>query len=150
MNGNLSRKILNMLEESEKIYTSLPKRAYKISEEAYKLSVDNNMKSEGASSLVMMAKVCRIRTEVSQMYALSYDAYELFNELDDNLGMAKALNLIGITYYYRSMYEQAADTLIKGLKLIEIKDDFKLYSAILNNIGEVFKETENYDLAIEY
>jgi len=150
MSEYLSVKILKMLEESEKMYTSLPKKAYEISEEAYKLSMDNDMKSESASSLIMMAKVCRIRTDVNQMYALSYDAYELFCELDDNLGMAKALNLVGITYFYRSMYEQSADTLIKGLKLIEVKDDLKLYSSLLNNIGEVFKETENYDMAIEY
>lgn len=150
MSGNLSVEILEMLEESRKIYTSFPKKAYDISEGAYKLATRNNMKFEMASSLIMMAQSCSIMSEPTNVHAFAYDAYEIYLEIDDRLGMAKALNLVGIAYLYRSMYEQAANTLIKGLSLIEAKDDYKIYAALINNIGEILKEAENYDEAIEY
>ncbi|MGB4661206.1 MAG: diguanylate cyclase, partial [Mobilitalea sp.] len=53
-------------------------------------------------------------------------------------------------YFYNSIYEQALKYLFKARDLLEkVNDDF-LMSCVLNNIGEVFRESLKYRKSIEY
>ena len=150
MRNNISEGIYEKLNEAKDISTTYPNKSYIMSKEAYDMSKKNDLKLEEGYSLIGMALACRAKSEINKMLDYSYNAIEIFEVLQEKLGQIRALNLIGIAYFYNSMYEDALKYLLQALDLLkELKDDF-LLSTILNNIGEVFRESIKYDEALKY
>lgn len=150
MENNLSEEIFRLLDESKKICTSFPNKSYTMSKKVYNLCKEKRMTLEEGFALISMAFACRAKSEINKMLKYSFIALEIFKELNDKLGQIKSLNLIGIAYFYNSMYEEALKSLLQALDVLdEFKDDF-LLCCVLNNIGEVYYESMNHDTALEY
>jgi len=150
MENNKSIEIYSILQEAKNISASYPDKAYAMCKEAYDVSSQNNLKEEEGYSLFGMALACRAKSEINKMLDYSYMALEIFEELQLPLGQIKSLNLIGIAYFYNSMYEEALKYLLKALQLLDGLNDNFLLSCVLNNIGEVFRESAQLDRALEY
>jgi diguanylate cyclase (GGDEF)-like protein len=150
MENNTSKEIYKILNEGKDIATTYPNKSYTMCEEAYHMSRKNNLKLEEGYALIGMSLACRAKSEINKMLDYSYNALEIFEVLQVTLGQIKSLNLIGIAYFYNSMYEEALKYLLRALDLLEeFKDDF-LLSSVLNNVGEVFRESVKCDRALEY
>lgn len=150
MSKTISEKIYIMLNEAKKLSTINPNKSYEISNDAYNIARINSLNLEEGYALISKAFACRAKSEISKMLDYSYNAYEIFESVQDNLGQIKSLNLIGIAYFYSSMYEESLKFLLKVKdRLYEYRDDF-LMSCVLNNIGEVYRESTEYDKALEY
>ena len=150
MENNIPKEIYKMLNEAKDISTIYPIKSYEISKEAYHISKINKFKLEEGYALIGMSLACRAKSDINKMLDYSYNALEIFEVLGEILGQIKSLNLIGIAYFYNSMYEEALKYLLQALDLLdEFKNDF-LLTSILNNIGEIFRESEKYEGALEY
>lgn len=150
MENNISKEVFKILNEAKNISATYPDKAYTMSKEAYHLSKKNNLKLEEGDALICMALACRAKSEINKLLDYSFNAFVIFEELHETLGQIKALNLIGIAYFYNSMYEQALKYLLQALDLFNGLEDNHLLSCMLNNIGEVFRESCKYDRALEY
>lgn len=150
MENNLSEEIFRLLDESKKICTSYPNKSYTMSKKVYDLCKEKSMTLEEGYALIGMAFACRSKSEINKMLKYSFNALEIFVELNDKLGQIKSLNLIGIAYFYNSMYEEALKSFLQALDILdEFKDDF-LLCCVFNNIGEVYYESMKHDTALEY
>lgn len=150
MENVISIEIYSVLSEAKRISAAYPDKSYAMCKEAYDIAVKNNLKAEEGYALFGMALACRAKSEINKMLDLSYLSFEIFEDMQLSNGQIKSLNLIGIAYFYNSMYEEALKYLLKALNLVEeLKDDF-LLSCVLNNIGEVFRESAKFDNALEY
>lgn len=150
MENKISKEIYKMLNEAKEISATYPDKSYKISEEVYHRAKKNNLKQEEGYALIGMALACRSKSEINKMLEYSYNSLEIFEGLQEPLGEIKSLNLIGIAYFYNSMYEQSLKYLLQALDLLEESKDYFLLSCILNNIGEVFRESVRHHRALEY
>jgi diguanylate cyclase (GGDEF)-like protein len=150
MKNNLQSEIIRKLKEAKDLSTTNPDKSYELCIKLYQLSKENHLKSEEAYALLGMSMACRVKSENHKMLEYTFHALGILNELNDTIGVVRSLNLIGIAYFYSSMYEQALNYLRQAMDLLETcKDDF-LMSCVLNNIGEVFRETLQFDVALEY
>lgn len=150
MENYKSDNFYKILNEAKDICTTYPDKSYEMCRNVYDISSKNKFKQEEGYALIGMSLACRAKSEINKMMEYSFNALEIFEELQMNYGQVKSLNIIGIAYFYNSMYEEALKYLFQALDLLdEIQDDL-LLSSILNNIGEVFRESGKYDSALEY
>lgn len=150
MNKIISEEIYNKIDYAKTLATMNPDKSMEISKEAYALAKANNLAVEEGYALISMVFAFRAKSDKSSMLDYSFRALSIFEDRDHIEGQVKALNLIGIAYFYSSIYEEALKYFIKVEDLLEFnKDDF-LLSSILNNIGEVYRELGIYDNAMEY
>ena len=142
--------INNIIKNAKAITISQPRKAYDMCKEAYELSLRNHFKEEAGYSLLGMSLACRAKSEINQMLEYSYSALELFEELQLPDGHVRALNLIGIAYFYNSEYEQALGYLIEAQNILNIHQDSYMLSCLLNNLGEVMRESARYEEALKF
>ncbi|MHB8127024.1 MAG: tetratricopeptide repeat-containing diguanylate cyclase [Desulfitobacteriaceae bacterium] len=150
MDNNLQKEINKFLKEAKDISTTYPSKSYTRSKVVYDLSKKSNLKLEEGHALIGMSLACRAKSENNKMLEHAYSALEIFKDLQEPFGQVKALNLIGISYFYNAVYEQALYYLMQALDLLETHQDNFLLSCVLNNIGEVFRESMKCDSALEY
>ena len=146
----ISKEIYSKLDHAKSIASSNPHNSFKISKESYILAKNNKLSLEEAYSLIGMSLAKRVKSDISSMLDYSYKALQIFKDKNSISGEIKALNLIGIAYFYSSMYEEAMKTFLKATELLEIKKDEFVLSSVLNNMGEIYRESEVYDKAMEY
>ncbi len=150
MDKTMSEEIYNKLYHAETIASVNPDKSLEISEEAYALAKANNLELEKGYALIGMVLACRIKSDKCSMLDYSFRALSIFEDIDHIAGQVKALNLIGIAYFYSSIFEEALKYFLKVRDLLKLnKDDF-LLSRVLNNIGEVYRESGIYDKAMAY
>lgn len=150
MKNDISREVNRLIDEANNLSTVAPDKAFALGEKAYILSKNNNLKLGEGYSLISMTLALRAKSEISKMLEYSFKALKIFETLELSKGYIRTLNIIGIAYFYNSMYDEALQYFLKTIELLDKFDDDFLLSSALNNIGEVFRETENYDKAIEY
>lgn len=78
------------------------------------------------------------------------EALVLSERLDNDTAQIRANNLYGLAYYYAGNYENATEYFFSGLELAESYGDPEYESILLNNLGMIYDEIEDYDQAIEY
>lgn len=150
MENDIYREVNKLIDEANNLSTVSPDESLALGERAYLLSKENNLKLEEGYSLLSMALALRAKSETSKMLKYSLKALRTFETLELSKGYIRTLNIIGIAYFYNSMYDEALKYFLKTIELLDkVKYEFLLSSA-LNNIGEVFRETNNYDKAIDY
>jgi diguanylate cyclase (GGDEF)-like protein len=150
MNNDIKNIIYSKIKKSKEISTSKPDYSKSLSKEAYKISKDNDLLLEQGYSLIALAFSARAKSEIKDMLNYSFQALDIFEEKDEIDGKIKAMNLIGISYFYSSMYEKSLEYLLNVIDLLELgKDDF-LLSCVLNNIGEVYRESKEFEKALPF
>ncbi|MDF2473673.1 MAG: diguanylate cyclase [Anaerocolumna sp.] len=150
MKSYLQKEINEKLKNAKELATMNPDKSYTLCKEAYQVSKKNSLKLEEGYALIGMALACRAKSENNKMLDYAYSALEIFEESQDTLGKVRSVNLIGIAYFYSSMYEQALKYLKQAVDLLLGCKDNYLLSCVFNNIGEVFRESVKFDAAIEY
>ncbi|SDY63439.1 diguanylate cyclase (GGDEF) domain-containing protein [Proteiniborus ethanoligenes] len=150
MNKTISDEIYNKLHHAKTIASVNPDKSLEISEEAYDLAKANNLGLEEGYALIGMVFAYRIKSDRSSMLDYSFRALSIFEAREHIAGQVKALNLIGIAYFYSSLYEEALRYFLKLEDMLEFNRDDFLLSGVLNNIGEVYRESGIYDKAMEY
>ena len=150
MEKTISHEIYKLLEKAKAIASVYPYKSFEISKEAYNISRKNNLKDLEGYSLISMSFACRAKTEINEMLNYSFKAFEIFEDTNEIAGKIKSLNLIGIAYFYSSMYEEALKYFLQVVDLTDQQKDDFLLSCVLNNIGEVYRESSSYNKALEY
>lgn len=146
----LSEEIYHKIDYAKSIASTEPERSIKLSQEAYGLAKTNKLKLEEAYALLSIALASRVKTDINSMLNHSYQALQIFKEKNNINGQGKALNLIGISYFYGSIYEEALKSFLKADDLADLSNSDSLRVGILNNIGEVYKELKIYEKAMKY
>jgi diguanylate cyclase (GGDEF)-like protein len=148
--SNINQKIDEMLMNARSMTAEDPQKAYELSKEAYNLSANEDLKQEKGYSLLGMSLACRAKSDISLMLDHSYKALELFEDLQEPDGRVRALNMIGIAYFYNSEYEQALGNLLEAQSILGVHKDNYLLSCVCNNIAEVMRELMKFDESLEY
>lgn len=150
MENLLTNDLLDTLDKAKEIGYSQPELSFEMSRKVYNLSKKKKLKNEEAYSLIIMAFACRTMSNLNDCIKYSYEALKIYESIQDCLGQAKALNMIGIVYFYYAMYGQALENFEKSVILLEdISDNSYLLSCVLNNIGEVYREANDYKKALD-
>ena len=145
-----NRKKIDLLNSGAmEINISNSKKALAMAEEAYALAEKENYVLGIARSLLMMSYANRSLSNYDVCMVKALDALGMFRELGDQEGEMRALNLVGINYFYFSRYEQALEYFAAGLRLAQEISHDELQASILNNIGEIYRELEKYHEALE-
>lgn len=146
----VSDQIYNKIDDAKSISDIYPNKAINLSKEAYKLAEVNELEIEKGYALIAIALASRVKSDVINMLESSYKAFSIFKAQSHIIGQAKALNLIGVAYFYSSMYEEALNYFLEANSLVKFNNDTSLLISTLNNIGEVYRELEIYGKSIEY
>lgn len=150
MQTRISKEIYDKIEKGRDIASLRPNDSLKICDEACILAKENNLYLEEGYALIGMSLASRAKSDISGMLNYSYKALAIFKDKNYIPGQAKALNLIGIAYFYNSMYEEALNCFREIIVMLEIDKDDLLLSKVYNNIGEIYREYEMYEQAMEY
>ena len=146
----LSDEINNKLNYAKSIVSANPDKSMEICKEAYDLAKTNSLILEEGYALIGLALASRIKSDSSRMIDYSYRALAIFEDNNHITGQIKALNLIGIAYFYSSIYEESLKYFFRASELLELERDDNLLTSVLNNIGEIYRESDIYDEAIKY
>lgn len=75
---------------------------------------------------------------------------EIAEDIDFRKGMARAVNLVGIGYWYVGEYDSSITFFRESYEIYGILLDKKGQSDVLNNMGNVYRIQGNYPKSIEY
>lgn len=143
-----AKSLMDKIEKAKEIALIYPSQALKEALSAREEARLLKAKKEEAYSLFVMAQAFRSMTKLESCYEHAYDAYQIYEELDDQAGVAASLNLIGIVYFYNGMYEQALKEFLKALQLVKNSENHFISSRVYNNIGEIYREIGNLEEAL--
>lgn len=145
---DIAEVVMNKIEDAKKISLKQPSLAFDMSKEAYDIAKENNLGLEEAYALFAMALSCRSMTKLNDCFNYAFDAFKLFEIYDNPIGLAGTMNLIGVAYFYNSMYEAALENFLRALHILENAEESLTMSKVLNNMGEVYKEVGNLEEAL--
>ena len=150
MHKSVSKGVYDKIEYARTIASKYPDESFKICNDLYIFSKSNDSIIEQGYALLGMSLASRSKSDIGSMLDYSYKALHIFKNDDYILGQARSLNLIGIAYFYNSMYEEALDSFLEIIILLENVREDSLKCKVFNNIGEIYREYKMYDLALEY
>lgn len=150
MGNNLSDKLLEELNQSNRMAFNNPSEAYKIGMKVYDIAKKNDLKYVQGISLILLCLACRSMAHIKEWLIYSYEALQIFKELNNYKRQLHALNLISIAYFYSSVYDQALKHGLQALELAPKANDPYLLTCVLNNLGEIYMESKQTDQSIHY
>lgn len=124
--------------------------AMKLCEEAMDLAKSHHLIDEQGWIFLNQSLIERIRSNTTPMLTFAYQANEIFQKTHNIEGQIRANNLISIAYFYYSLFESALTYGLRALELMETFRNDALHCSVLNNLGEVYRETGNNKKAIDY
>ena len=145
MDRKISDEVNSKIEQIDKIIDKDLDKAYEIAEEAYNLSLKNNLLLQQGMSLMSLCMIHRVKGQVAQCLKHAYKALEIFESIGAKDEKVKALNMISIAYYYSSVYDKAIQYLFESLTLCNDIGDSYMLTCILSNIGEIYRESKRFN-----
>ena len=146
----LKDEIHKKISHAKDISSTHPDRSISLSKQAHDMAKSHKLESEEGYALLNIAFANRAKSNISGILDYSYRAFKIFERSNDYEGQARSLNLVGIAYFYSSIYEEALKSFLEAIDLLKINNNKLLLINILNNIGEIYRESDLYDKAIEY
>ncbi len=125
-----------------------PKRAFELSQDAFRLSQEHAYKKGLAYSRRNIGVCQYLLANYEEALSQSAESLALFEELGDKQGAATALNTIGNVYQSLGDYANALDFHTKSLSLRQTLRDKQGESISLNNIGNVYQKLGDYQNAL--
>ncbi|MBU0765637.1 MAG: tetratricopeptide repeat protein [Bacteroidetes bacterium] len=127
-------------------------------EEIYEGSPQDTYARQGiANSLMNIGQVYKDWGQYKESVELKEKALEyiqqsldIMNELDDRLGIAYAMNNIGLIYQYLNNYEKAIEFFTRALEIEEKESDKDGIAGTNRDIGITYTKSGEYDKALEY
>ena len=136
------------IEEAKMYALKEPQRAYQSAKKA--LEHANGVKPNQAQAYFYMAYACRVMSDYVKGLSNALKALDLFEAMNDELGIMKARNIIGIIYFYYGDYASALENFAIALNRHKATQDPNMYSSVVNNIGEVYREAKEYKKALDH
>lgn len=90
------------------------------------------------------------KSEFAEAMAAFSKSLELAEKFGDRVNAAKALNNMGVIYWYLSDFPKAIEHYYKALQIHEELGDKKEMSISMGNIGIVYNSLEDHEKALEY
>lgn len=143
-------KIKEMLETSKKMALENPQKSYYIAEEVLGFANKHNLVLEKAGAYFCMTYACRVMSDYANGLNHAFKALDIYTKENNNLGIIKIRNLIGIVYFYFGDYSSALENYMVAIDLLDSVDTPYYESALLVNAGEVYREAGNYEEAMDY
>lgn len=100
--------------------------------------------------LLDMCFIYRNLSDSINGFKTSDSALKCYEALENTEGQARANNYLGIFCFYSGLFQKALKYFMTAENLMKDVDCPKLYLSILSNIGEVYKEADNYDYAMVF
>ena len=135
---------------SGKIVLGAPKNALRLGKCAYRIAQKCGCQEGRALSLLAMGYAHRGLSNNTQNIKDLLVARRIFEDLVHREGQMRALNLLGVNYFYFGEYEQALAYFSEGLVIARDIGDKVIEASILNNIGEIHRQLEQYREALVY
>lgn len=136
----VSEQLMESINAARKIAFQNPSQSFEMAQKARQVAQENSLQTEEAAALFAMGLACRSMTELKRCYDHAYDSFKLYEQLGNNSGVAEALNLIGVVYFYYAQYEQALEYFLNSLFHLKGLDEYLIMSRVYNNLGEVYRE----------
>lgn len=106
-------------------------------------------RDEEAASRQSLGWMLHLRGKRGEAFDELSRARDLFTELGDDSGVARALGNIGVVYFHRGEYDQAMECQELALSIYEEMGDRNRALNPIVNMGVVYVDRGNYDLALE-
>jgi len=140
--------MIKQLEYAESILRSNPTKAYEISKEV--VDVTEPLTQDYIDALSVETKALWLLSQFEEAITRSDYMKEIATKLGDNLGIAKANNVIGNVYYDLSNYDKSLEYYMKALSFAKNSNDKRIEAYIHNNLGEIYNAIDAYDEALKY
>jgi len=147
--SKMGDKIEKMLNEANEIHRTNPVRGCELSLEALRISREHKMEQNEGEALIHLILCYRVMSKYEEALDCAEQALSIFMRIEDDYGLMRLNNLIGILYYYNGIYERAIYHLNDSYNVAKKRDNKKVMISTLNNMGEVHKKAGNYNDAME-
>lgn len=142
--------LLDTLHSAKNLATKDPQKSFRVAKDVLDQCQEDNCRYLVAEAYFHMAYACRVMSEYANGLEYSFKAKEIYEIENDNEGILKILNLIGIIYFYYGDYVSANDKFVHALNILELVDNPHLRTSVLNNLGEIHRLSEQWELANEF
>ena len=140
---------IKLLNEVAKEYsTSYPSISEKFANKALSKSTEIGSRHEEANAYLNIANLFRTRSDLTKALEFGFSALNIYEELKDSSRVAVAANAIGRYYSDISEWEKALEFYRKSLALN--RDDLRTRGNVINNIGSLYHDQNEYDSASIY
>lgn len=147
-NGKEGMNLDNPLEQWKQLVTQNPKRV--IEEAQLALQSADTSQIEQGEIHYWIALSHRYLTKLDLCLKHAYKAEQLFLQIDNEEGLARIYNLIGVVYFYNGFYEKSMKEFVKAKELALEHSMIATLCRIENNMGEVYRETEAFEYANDH
>ena len=127
-----------------------PVEARLLFERASTVAAQSNYKEGNAKSLKGKAISYDLQGNANEAIKVYLKALEIYEELNDTIGVAKLKNNIGIAYKNLSDFNSARKFYNESIKLKQSVNDIRGVAYGYNNIGELYKAENTYEEALRY
>ena len=151
-NLNFTNGIIDALSEKGKCYTAMGyyDSAFALIHKATELSKSISDIRRFADNNVYLGNLV-FRTEgPKKAYNYYLVSYGIYKKLSDSIGIANALNGMGVMLMQQSEYDSAVYYLLNYLRICQLLNDEQGLGKGYVNIGKTYSDLEMYDKAEEY
>ena len=145
------KKYINLLNAlAFDLHKNNPDSASYFAGEALKISERENYKAGVANSKKNLGLAAQIKGESNAASGLLVAAANLFESIDDTIGLVECYNGLGKVYYNKGYVDKALEIFIKALKLSEKLPGSNTKANTLDNMGVVYLAQHNLIAALDY
>ncbi|MDY7005931.1 MAG: CHAT domain-containing protein [Cyanobacteriota bacterium] len=142
-----SENILSILNNIGLMYSQLG--LYEQAIDSYKQALKKNP-AEKSKIFSKIGAIYRHLKKDSQALESYQEALEIYQENQDNIGIAKTLNNIGLIYREQEKYSQALEQHQQALAIQEEEGDRDGKVLTLHNIGRIHQESNKYPESLKF
>ncbi len=102
-----------------------------------------------ADCLDALCSIYQTTGQYKDALALAEEAFQIYQELNDDDGRASILNTIGTIHWAMGKFPKALEFYQEALKIRERLNDLKGIAGLLSNIGMIYSELGEYKKALE-
>jgi tetratricopeptide (TPR) repeat protein len=139
-----------LLRLSDQYLTSAPDKAKTYAENALLLSEKNGLGQEKVHSLIDMARISQIETDLKNSISYAIQAKELANIKGFQKEYAESTLIIANCFTQLNDFTKSSNLCFESLEVYEKIGDKKGICDALNGIGIIYFEQEQYEKALEY
>lgn len=146
---NDSLRVNLLLQAAWNFKSSRPVASHTFLNEAIKLSKSGS-KKQLASAYYYKSAIYYLTSKYDSALLLSDQAIDIYNQLNDNYGVASIYNLRGLLQEKIGAYSEAIENYQRSLEFAAKTNNLYGQSNPLHNIGLIYGKTEDYPASLHY
>lgn len=135
---------------SWELKSSNPTLALEHAQQALDEAIRKNLKSKMATAYSYIGVIYWQMGSFNLALDYQMEAYRIFQEIDDQTGIARSSTNLGVALADKSHYEKALEYYFTALRIYEGLDSESGMAVVMNNIGLVYQYQGDYELAQRY